>query len=29
MAVDGSIDLLRHFASACRDEFENMKARQL
>ena len=29
MAVDGTIDLLRDFASACRDEFEDMKARQL
>ena len=29
MAVDGTIDLLRGFASACRDEFEDMRARQL
>jgi hypothetical protein len=29
MVVDGTIDLLRDFASACRDEFEDMKARQL
>jgi hypothetical protein len=29
MAIDGTIDLLRSFASACRAEFEDMKARQL
>jgi hypothetical protein len=29
MAIDGSIDLLRDFASACHDEFEEMRARQL
>jgi hypothetical protein len=29
MAIDGTIDLLGGFASACRDEFEDMKARQL
>ena len=29
MAIDGTIDLLHGFASACRDEFEDMRARQL
>jgi hypothetical protein len=29
MAIDGSIDLLRSFSSACHDEFEDMKARQI
>ena len=29
MAIDGTIDLLRGFASACHEEFEDMKARQL
>jgi hypothetical protein len=28
MAVDGSIDLLQGFSSACRDEFEEMRVRQ-
>ena len=29
MAIDGSIDLLRSFSSACHDEFEDMRVRQL
>jgi hypothetical protein len=29
MAIGGSIDLLRAFSSACHDELEDMKARQL
>src|SRR5271154_713631 len=29
MAIDGTIDLLRDFSSACHEEFEDMKARQL
>ena len=29
MAIDGTMDLLRGFSSACHDEFENMRARQL
>ena len=29
MAIDGSMDLLRGFSSACHDEFEEMRARQL
>ena len=28
MAVDGSIDLLQGFSAACREEFEEMRARQ-
>jgi hypothetical protein len=28
MAIDGSIDLLQGFSSACRDEFEEMRVRQ-
>lgn len=28
MAIDGTIDLLRDFSSACHDEFEDMRARQ-
>jgi hypothetical protein len=28
MAVDGTIDLLRGFSDACRDEFEEMQAKQ-
>ena len=29
MAIDGTIDLLRDFSSACHDEFDDMRARQL
>ena len=29
MAIDGTIDLLRGFSSACHDEFEDLKTRQL
>jgi hypothetical protein len=29
MAIDGTIDLLRGFSSACHDEFEDIKTRQL
>jgi hypothetical protein len=29
MAINGTIDLLRGFSSACHDEFEDMRARQL
>ena len=29
MAIDGSIDLLRGFSSACHDEFEDIRTRQL
>ena len=28
MAIDGTIDLLRGFSDACRDEFDEMQARQ-
>jgi hypothetical protein len=28
MAIDGAIDLLQGFSAACRDEFEEMQARQ-
>jgi hypothetical protein len=28
MAIDGTIDLLRGFSDACRDEFEDMQAKQ-
>ncbi len=28
MAIDGSIDLLQNFSAACRDEFEEMRAKQ-
>jgi hypothetical protein len=28
MAIDGTIDLLQGFSAACRDEFEEMQARQ-
>jgi hypothetical protein len=28
MAIDGTIDLLRGFSDACRDEFEQMQAKQ-
>jgi hypothetical protein len=28
MAIDGTIDLLRGFSGACRDEFEEMQAKQ-
>ncbi|QIG98105.1 hypothetical protein [Bradyrhizobium sp. 6(2017)] len=28
MAIDGTIDLLRGFSDACRDEFEEMQAKQ-
>jgi hypothetical protein len=27
MAIDGAIDLLQGFSAACRDEFEEMRAR--
>jgi hypothetical protein len=29
MAIEGTIDLLRGFSDACRDEFEEMQAKQL
>ena len=29
MANNGTIDLLREFSTACREEFEDMQARQL
>ena len=29
MAIDGTLDLLRDFSSACRHEFDDMSARQL
>jgi hypothetical protein len=28
MAIDGTIDLLRDFSDACRDEFEQMQAKR-
>ena len=28
LAIDGAIDLLQGFSAACRDEFEEMRARQ-
>jgi hypothetical protein len=28
MAIDGTIDLLRGFSDACRDEFEDMRPMQ-
>jgi hypothetical protein len=28
MAIDGTIDLLRSFSGACRDEFEEKQAKQ-
>ena len=28
MAIEGTIDLLRGFSDACRDEFEEMQAKQ-